>query len=214
MGLFQKVKGAGVFHLEQSLCPRRLFEITGQSSATAHFRPSVGTGKTASESVEQEQGNDTAGVRVIPLLQCPLGQRNTKHIQSSTTGSSLAALLCNNFAYIEFQISWSILKVRMVPFYHLKTKEDLSELDLQADFLNEHVLWQQLCWDLNWGFFQSIFQRDDFLSTSFTAEYHKGSDNLLMMKVSTSLAAHKVSLSQSGFRLFKILAISLGNEAT
>lgn len=105
MGLFQKVKGAGVFHLEQSLCPRRLFEITGQSSATAHFRPSVGTGKTASESVEQEQGNDTAGARVIPLLQCPLGQRNTKHIQSSTTGSSLAALLCNNFAYIEFQIS-------------------------------------------------------------------------------------------------------------
>lgn len=63
-------------------------------------------------------------------------------------------------------------------------------------------------------FFQSIFQQDDFLSTSFTAEYHKGSDNLLMMKVSTSLAAHKVSLSQSGCRLFKILAISLGNEAT
>lgn len=102
----------------------------------------------------------------------------------------------------------------MVQFYRLKMKEDLSELDLQADFLNEHVLWQQLCWDVNWRFFQSIFQQDDFLSTSFTAEYHKGSDNLLMMKVSTSLAAHKVSLSQSGFRLFKILAISLGNEAT
>lgn len=63
-------------------------------------------------------------------------------------------------------------------------------------------------------FFQSIFQQDDFLSTSFTAEYHKGSDNLLMTKVSTFLAAHKVSLSQSVFRLFKILAISLGNEAT
>lgn len=102
----------------------------------------------------------------------------------------------------------------MLYFYHLEMKQDLSVLDLQTDFLNEHVHWQQLCWDLNRRFFQSIFQQDDFLSTSFTAEYHKGWDNLLMTKVSTFLAAHKVSLSQSGFRLFKILAISLGNEAT
>lgn len=65
-----------------------------------------------------------------------------------------------------------------------------------------------------WRFFQSIFQRDDFWSTSFTAEYHKGSDNLLMTKVRTFLVAHKVNLSQSGFRLYKILTISLGNEAT
>lgn len=34
----------------------------------------------------------------------------TKHIQSPTADRSLAALLCNPFTYIEFQISWSISK--------------------------------------------------------------------------------------------------------
>lgn len=90
----------------------------------------------------------------------------------------------------------------MLQFYHLKMKQDLSVLDLQTDFLNEHVLRQQLCWDLNWRFFQSLFQRDDFLSTSFTAEYHKGSDNLLMMKVSTFLAAHKSESLTIRFQTF------------
>lgn len=52
-------------------------------------------------------------------------------------------------------------------------------------------------------FSSSHFSMPDLLITSLTAGYHKGLNGLLMMKVNTFLAAHKVSLSQSGFRLFK-----------
>lgn len=125
MDFSRKLKELKSFISNSPFLPKGCLKPQGSHLPQSISDQLVGTGKTASET-GAGAGKWPRWCSCYPTASAPSRTEKhsalTKHIQSPTAHRSLAALLYNNFTYIEFQISWSISKGEDGPVLSLKNE--------------------------------------------------------------------------------------------